>query len=300
MKILILLSFGIIFSMNGYTQKKWYNYADSISKKRLIFSSATIGSVWTIGTISLYKVWYSNYPKSDFHFFNDQNEWLQMDKLGHFYTTNKLAASGTEFYKWSGLSSKKSVIIGTSIGLGFQTSLELLDGYNQGWGFSWSDMGANIFGAISYGTQYYFWNEERFILKFSTHPSPYASLRPNILGSNFSERVLKDYNGQTYWLSFSPASFLKDSKIPKWICLSFGYSVDQKIVGDKNFYTDPLTFKSYNAQREFLVSLDIDFSKLKIKRPILKKIVTQLNYLKVPFPSLLFSNGKIIGRGIYF
>jgi hypothetical protein len=198
------------------------------------------------------------------------------------------------------MSRKKSVIIGSLIGLGSQTTLEVLDGFNTEWGFSLSDMALNTLGCFTYASQKLIWNEERFLLKFSSHPTQYAALRPNVLGSTPVERILKDYNGQTYWVSFSPFAFSSNEKLPKWLCLSFGYSIDQKINGSNNSYTDPLTLKTYNAKREYLLSLDIDFSKLPIKKRWLKLVVSRFNYLKIPFPSLIFSNGQMIGKGIYF
>jgi hypothetical protein len=42
----------------------------------------------------------------------------------------------------------------------------------------------------------------------------YAQYRPNVLGSSLAEQILKDYNGQTYWLSVNLHSFYKGSKIP--------------------------------------------------------------------------------------
>ena len=36
--------------------------------------------------IALYSTWYKNYPQSHFHFFNDNNEWLQIDKAGHTWS----------------------------------------------------------------------------------------------------------------------------------------------------------------------------------------------------------------------
>jgi hypothetical protein len=50
--------------------------------------------------------------------------------------------------------------------------------------------------------------------KFSFHLTDYASKRPDVLGSNLPERIIKDYNGQTYWLSVNLHSFFKQSKIP--------------------------------------------------------------------------------------
>jgi hypothetical protein len=51
------------------------------------------------------------------------------------------------------------------------------------------------------------------LLQNSLHLTDYASKRPDVLGSNL-ERTIKDYNGQTYWLSVNLHSFFKQSKIP--------------------------------------------------------------------------------------
>jgi hypothetical protein len=42
---------------------------------------------------------------------------------------------------------------------------------------------------------------KRITPKFSFHTTQYAQYRPNVLGSSLAEQILKDYNGQTYWLS---------------------------------------------------------------------------------------------------
>jgi hypothetical protein len=76
--------------------------------------------------------------------------------------------------------------------------------------------------------------------------------------------------------------------------------VDQKLVGDLNIYTDINTQKTYTASRQYLFSLDIDFSKLPIKKPWLKKVVKQFNYIKLPFPTLLFQDGTTYIKGFYF
>ena len=300
MRIYILLLFllGITFKSNA--QNSILKNSDSLSTKRVKIVTTAITTNWIFQTSLASNVWYKNFDKSNFHLFDDSKEWLQMDKLGHFYSTNKLSKLYTDCYLWTGISRKKSVIIGSLIGLGSQTTLEVLDGFNTQWGFSLSDMAVNTIGSFIYASQKLIWNEERFLLKFSSHPTPYAAMRPDVLGSTPIERMLKDYNGQTYWISFSPFAFSSNEKLPKWLCLSFGYSIDQKINGSNNSYTDPLTLKTYNAKREYLLSLDIDFSKLPIKKRWLKLVVSRFNYLKIPFPSLVFSNGRVIGKGIYF
>jgi uncharacterized protein YfiM (DUF2279 family) len=281
-------------------QPSFFQKSDSVNCRRVAFSASSIGTSWMIGTIRFSKVWYADYPKSKFHAYNDFSNWLQMDKLGHFYTANKLSSVTSDVFKWSGLNKKKAILLGAGIGLGLQTTLEVLDGSSAEWGFSWSDMTANFLGVISFAAQELLWNEEKFIFKFSYHPTSYASMRPNVLGSNFSQSLLKDYNGQTYWMSFSPSSLMKSSKIPDWLCFSVGYSVNQKLVGDQEVYFDNSTNITYHSKREWLLSLDIDFSRLPIKRNWLKALCKQLNYIKIPFPALIYSNQKLSGYGIYF
>lgn len=296
----LILSFFLVTTHFCVAQTSFFERSDTIKKRRIVPVSTSIGLGWTVGTIGLYQVWYADYPESNFHVYDDFHNWLQMDKLGHVYTTNKLSLGITDLFYWSGLPKRKSVLLGSTVGLGLQTTLEILDGRSAEWGFSWSDMGANFLGSSSYAIQELLWNEERFKYKFSYHQTPYASLRPEVLGSTFSERFLKDYNGQTYWLSFSPFTFFKSSKIPDWICLSLGYSVDQKLVGDQEIYYSSLDNHTYYSSREFILSLDIDFSRLPIKRVWLKTVVKQLNHVKVPFPALVFTNNKVRGVGFYF
>ena len=292
----LIIGLFILFMNNNFVFCQ--NINNTFNQKKTMFSSSSILLGSTFGFIGLNQIWYKNYPKSKFHFFNDAQNWLQMDKAGHLYTTNKLSSLFFDIYNWNGLSNKSAAIIGASLGLSFQTTLEIMDGYSSEWGFSWSDMTANTIGSLSFLTQQLIWKEEKIVLKFSVHKSPYASIRPSVLGGSTSERFLKDYNGQSYWISYSPYDFIQ--KVPKWLCLSFGYSVDQKLVGDLNIYTDINTQKTYTASRQYLFSLDIDFSKLPIKKPWLKKVVKQFNYIKLPFPTLLFQNGTTYVKGFYF
>ncbi|NVK66495.1 MAG: DUF2279 domain-containing protein [Flavobacteriales bacterium] len=297
----ILLSF-IFLCMSSFlfSQHSFFKRREDLSKGRLIGTSVGIGSFWSGSMIGLSQVWYSEVDKEPWHTFDDSRNWLQMDKAGHFYISHKITQFCRDKYVWSGLDNKKSTWIGAGISIGYQTTFEFFDAYSAEWGFSWSDVAANTLGTISYSAQSLVWNEERIIPKFSYSPTPYAKIRPEVLGSNFAESLLKDYNGQTYWLSFSPATFFKDSKIPKWACISVGYSVDGKLKGDAEVYADAASGTIYQSQREFLLSLDIDFSRLPIKRPWLKAIVKQLNYVKIPFPALRLSGGNVDGSLLYF
>jgi len=248
--------------------------------------------------IGLGAVWYKDVEKTKWHTFDDSRNWLQMDKVGHFYTAHKINMLTSEHYMWSGVDRKKSTLIGAGISFGYQTTLEMLDAYSAEWGFSWADFGSNLAGVGFYSAQQLIWEEERIIPKFSFHQTEYAEIRPQTLGSNYIESLLKDYNGQTYWLSVNPSTFFKQSKLPKWLCFSFGYSVDGKIVGDEEiaFHLDQPIY----AKREFLFSLDVDFSRIPTKRRWQHVLLKQLNYLKIPFPTLILSDGKLMANPLYF
>ncbi|MEJ6491389.1 MAG: hypothetical protein QNL60_02870 [Flavobacteriales bacterium] len=59
-------------------------------------------------------------------------------------------------------------------------------------------MGANALGSGLFLGHHLLWKEQRIVLKFSSHPTEFAKYRPEVLGSSYPERLLKDYNGQTY------------------------------------------------------------------------------------------------------
>lgn len=281
-------------------QTSFFEASDSLNNNRFIGTSIGIGAAWSGSMIYLNEIWYSKVEKSPWNTFDDSGNWLQMDKAGHFYTAYQLNRFVTDMYRWSGVKQQKALWFGAGVSLGFQTTLELLDGFTEEWGWSWSDFTANTLGAGFYTGQELIWKEQRLLPKFSYFPTEFAEVRPETLGSNFAESLLKDYNGQTYWLSFSPSTFFKNSPIPKWACLSFGYSVHEKLVGSEPTYVDPITGITYNEQREFLFSLDIDFSRIPVKKPWAKALLKQLNYLKIPFPALIVRDGRLIASPLYF
>ena len=267
---------------------------DSIpTKKRVILSSSIIGLGYASSLIALYDVWYAEFPKSKFHFYNDGSNWMQMDKFGHGFSGYLLSQKAGDLYRWSGV--KKSYPwIGFGIGMSYLGALEFMDAYNQGWGFSTYDVLANFSGGALYLSQELIFKKQLVLPKFSFFPSKYAAYRPEVLGKKFPEQLLKDYNGQTYWFSFPIGGFAPSLKKMNWLCLSLGYSVDQKLVGDQDAYLD------FRASRQFLVSLDIDLTRLPIKNPTLKKVLSQLNMIKIPFSALMIQQGKFSFKPISF
>jgi hypothetical protein len=206
--------------------------ADTLQIKRLqtvVITESVIGSTTLIG---LNQIWYANYPHSQFHFINDNNEWLQMDKMGHVFSSYQIGSFGANALKWSGSNKKSQLLYGATLGLGFQTAVEVFDGYSSNWGASMGDVLANVSGTALYVSQELIWHEQRILPKFSFHTTHYAALRPDILGSSIQEQLLKDYNGQTYWLSANIYSFIKVNEFPKWLNLAIGYGAEGMISGE--------------------------------------------------------------------
>ncbi len=292
MKFASKLLFLFLFPSYLMAQSNFWKPADSLNKKRLIVSSSLISVGYSGSLIGLQSVWYNN-PWTGFHFFNDGGNWLQMDKAGHAYSTYQISRNISQLYRWGGMKSKNADWVGVGLSLSYITFIEVLDGFSAEWGFSAYDMAANVGGSALFWGQERLFKQQIILPKFSFHTTEYAALRPEILGSTFSEQILKDYNGQTYWLSFSPGT-MGDNKFPKWLCFSLGYSADQKIVGGEE------TYLNYQSRREFLLSMDIDFSRIPVKNHFLKTVFSQLNCLKIPFPALIIQGNKFGARGLYF
>jgi len=258
--------------------------------KRLLGVLAAEGFIYVGSMVGLNYLWYSDYPRTSFHFFDDSDEWLQMDKAGHFFSSYHMNNIGMYLFRWSGVEKTKSIWFGGEIGTLFLLTIEILDGHSTNWGASWGDLIANTAGRMFSIGQQALWDEQRITLKFSFHESVYSMHRPNVLGSNFIENLFKDYNGQTYWMSFNIASFLKEeSKFPKWLNVALGYSADGMTGGSSNptiVEGQILPIPEFDRSREFFFSLDLDLTRIKTKSPLLKAVLSTVGCLKFPFPTL--------------
>jgi len=234
-----------------------------------------------------------------------------MDKIGHAWSAYTLSLVSTSTWKWAGLSDKKSAIIGSASGFAFLTVIELLDAYSPGWGWSWSDVAANSLGTGLFLSQELLWKEQRIQFKFSFHRKDYVDETLNIrsdelFGSTTRERMLKDYNGQTYWLSANMKSFFKESRLPPWLNIAIGYGADGMFGGTENKAYDQngnVTFDRTDIPRvrQFYLAPDIDLTKIKTNKKWLKTVFLLLNTLKFPAPTLMVdSKGKVKVYGIYF
>lgn len=278
--------FQSVFSQNSF--ENFLKPTDSLNKKRqnaVFVSEAVLASGALIG---LNQLWYVDYPKSDFHFINDNSEWMQMDKIGHFYSSYQNGRFGAEALNWSGADKKQQLIYGANLGFVFLTAVEVMDGFSEEWGASMGDVVANASGTALYVSQELIWKEQRIIPKFSYHKTQYSNYRPDVLGSTIPEQILKDYNGQTYWLSANLYSFSKGSKIPKWFNIALGYGAEGMLSGN-NQNSTPILVPKPEIFRQFYLSLDVDLTKIDTKSHFLKTFFSVFNTLKIPSPTIEFS-----------
>ena len=146
----------------------------SDTTKALHIAFGTEIVLYSASMYGLNELWYKDYPKSSFHWINDNYNWLQMDKLGHATTAYQVGMLGKDLMKWGGVSEKKALWYGGLYGAFFLTSIETLDGFSKEWGASWGDLIANTSGTFIFICQELLWKEQRIQMKYSFRPSKYA------------------------------------------------------------------------------------------------------------------------------
>ena len=258
---------------------------NGINKKKLTYLSASTGLAYSASLFALHNLWYKDFEKQSFHFFNDNNEWKQMDKAGHFFSAFQLSYTSSKALQWTGVTQHKSDLIGAIAGFALLLPIEIFDGYSAAYGASVGDLAANALGAGFYLTQQHVWNEVRIYPKVSFQRTPYAPLRPEVLGDSFVTELFKDYNGQTMWLSFDIDKFMK---FPKWLNIAVGYGAEGMV-----YARDAQNIANgYQANRQFYFALDPDLTTIKSKSKVIRTALFLANMIKLPAPSLEIGKGK--------
>ena len=304
MKQLFLILFFFIFITSSAQDRKsptnqkngWgMDFPSSVDKKKRNILLISEAAIYTVALVALNQLWYSDYPKSSFHFINDNGEWLQMDKLGHMTVSYYWGVAGIKAYEWAGIKRKNAIWYGGLTGTFFLSAIELLDGQSAEWGASSGDLLANTTGSLIAIAQALKWNEQRIQLKYSYSSSEWANINPEQLGENHLQRALKDYNGQTYWLSFNLKSIfdIQTTNFPQWLNVALGHGANAMVSAYQQKEDNP-------RRRQFLLSLDVDLTKLKTKSRILNTVLHSFGFIKFPMPTLELRNGKLHAHSIYF
>lgn len=255
------------------------------------------GSMFILG-----KTWYRGREVVPFHFYNDNKGWLQVDKLGHAFGSYLYSYLGYHFLLNSGLTRKEALWYGATLGFILQAPIEIMDGIHEGYGFSTGDVVANFLGsALVFGQELAF-RDQVIKFKFSYRETGYARRANGYLGTTTLNRILKDYNGHTYWLSLPVNKLIHKEKIPDWLCLSMGYGA-KGMYGEFENITEHkgLPVPETTRYRQFFLSPDIDWTRIKTNSGFLKTIFTAMNFVKFPLPALEYnSKGELKGYWLYF
>lgn len=283
------------------------SYPYNKKRVRLVTAANVVGYGGAL--IVLNEAWYSKQPRSSFHFFNDDAEWLQVDKAGHAYSAYGESRASMELWRWAGLPRKSRIWIGGLSGAAYQTVIEVLDGFASEYGFSPGDFAANIIGSGIFVAQELAWDEQRIKLKYSFHTNKYhehdLEERAKMIYGMGLERMLKDYNAQTYWLSLNFHSMFPCSSLPPWLSLAVGYGADGMFGARSNTATDAagnVFFERSDIarRRQWYLSPDIDFTQIHTEKKGLKFLFFVLSAVKFPAPALEFSKGKFRTHWLVF
>lgn len=277
----------------------FFQRSDTLNKKRRTAVYVTEAALASVTLIALNEAWYANYERSGFKSLNDNSQWMQMDKFGHTFSSYYIGKMGMDALAWAGESKKNQLIYGATLGFVFLTTIEVLDGFSEEWGFSNGDMMANALGTGILIGQELLWDEQRIQMKFSFQTTEYAANDPDKLGSTPLQQILKDYNGQTYWFSGNLKSFFKESKIPRWFNVAVGYGANGLPEGSFDYSTlPPVPIESY---RQFFASVDVDLTKIRTNSDFLKTVFNIFNFIKIPAPTIEYrSNGEFKFHFLYF
>lgn len=294
-----------------------FERSDTLNSARAI---ATVGVQTTtaVGSLAgLHIAWYSNYDQEAFHFFNDWPGWMQMDKIGHATSAYQISANMHRLNTWAGLRHRPSMWYSALSGWGYLLAVEILDGFSEAWGFSNYDLMFNTAGTGLFLGQELILKSQPIKLKFSFSPSGLHKMnelgdnqmevqRANALyGKSIFEQWLKDYNGQTYWLSANIWGLTgKGEKFPKWLNISLGYSVNNLLGAESNAWLPDRSEERYTSdlvrQRQLLLSLDVDLDHVKLPNYLIW-LRPVFGVIKLPFPALEWNSvSGIKAHGIYF
>lgn len=266
----------------------------AVNKKRLRAFTITSIAGYSAALTGLNYLWYKDSNRESFHFFNDNAEWKQVDKIGHFYSAFYLSYGTSRGLQWSRMPARKADLIGALAGFAVLVPVEIFDGFSDEYGASTGDLIADAAGAAFYLGQTRLWNEVRIYPKFSFHRTGYAPQRPDLLGEGLSGEILKDYNGQTYWFSADMDKFMR---FPKWLNIAVGYGAQGMLYARDN---QNIAAGYAPPYRQYYLALDFDLSAIKTRSKVVKTLIFIANMVKLPAPTVEFSSHGTRFHAFYF
>jgi hypothetical protein len=183
-----------------------------------------------------------------------------------------------------------------------QFPIEIMDGIHEGYGFSWGDIAANAMGsALVFGQELLF-REQLVKYKFSYWESSYSDNSNGYLGETTMNRFFKDYNAHTYWFSMPVNKIVFKQQLPSWFNFAVGYGANGMYGEFENITVfNGVEIPETERYRQYLLSLDIDWTRIKTNSGFLKVLFKGMTFIKLPFPTLEYnSKGQFKGYWIYY
>lgn len=232
--------------------------------------------------------------QGSFKVFEDGKYALYADKAGHIFGSYFTSYLARETLIPMGFSWEWSNIIGTFLGLGYATYVEILDGYGVNWGFSPSDFYADVAGAGLFIGQYYVPFLQNFTPKFQYIPAEWHGDKRRVP----SDMFIDDYSSHTLWISVNVHNLLpRDLKEywPSWLELSFGYAARNLCAPgydcDPNLpvYNDESGNPIVYGEPKFIIALDYNLVKiLPDGGSFFNWLKQSVNQFKLPSPAIEF------------
>lgn len=269
-------------------EKVFEPFPDTLNKSRLYTTIASEALFIGVYHYTAQELWYEDAQTSAFHFNDAFSEYLQMNKVANSFAAYQESYRSYFAYRRAGIVHEKALLYGALTSLIFQTSIEVVDGFYKEYGFSSTDLLNTLIGTSLFVWQQEIFREQFIKIKFSFYPTEYS----REVFDNGIESLFKDYDAQTYWVSINANKLFLREKMPDWVNIALGYSTNG--LGIQNVYNE-------NESREVIFSLDVDFSKIATKSKVLKFLLRQISFIKLPFPALQWSNdGGFQVKGLYF
>lgn len=210
---------------------------------------------------------------SSFHFENDFEYALNLDKLGHFAAGVALGESFYEGYRWAGTSEFQAYLFAGLSAMLTHVAIDVKDGFSPEWGFSVFDVVSGTLGGFLPMAERYVPFFKYVDLKWSYWINTKAYYRQSDTGI-FTD----DYCNQTFWASFKPYRMIPSAwrkYYPSWLAIAAGLSIDEGVF---THASDP--------KREVYIALDYDLESFRPQSRLARQAIKWLNYFKFPAPTI--------------
>ena len=221
--------------------------------------------------------------KQPFQFFNDNAEWKQVDKIGHFYSTYYFSYGTSKALRWCNVKQKKADLIGSLVGFGVMLPIEILDGFSESYGASAGDLVANAAGSAFFLGKLYCGMNKGSSLSFHFTEQNTLRCRPSVLGevplAKFSRITTdKPIGFRLIWTS------LYVSKVAE---SAVGYGAEGMVYArdEQNIeagYSEPI--------RQYYLSIDFDLTAIKSRSKAVNTLIFFASMIKIPAPTIEFSS----------